>query len=64
VGLVWAAAALVAVVVLGYCGYDLAWKSRRLSRDAEGLQALRTDLVALQAQLAEAQRRLPRRTGG
>ena len=61
VGLVWGVAVIVAVIVLGICAYDLAWKYRRLSKDLDGLRTMRDDLVKLQAQLAVTQQRLPRR---
>ena len=59
----WIFAVLVAVVVLGFCGYELGWKSARLQRDLSRLQALRADLAQVQEQLADAQRRVPQRGG-
>jgi hypothetical protein len=61
VGLVWGAAALFAVVVLGVCGYELSWKSRRLSTDLRELLGVRDDLLALRDRLAAVQRRIPGR---
>ena len=63
VGLAWGIALLVAAVVLGVCGYDLAWKSKRLSKNLRELLTLRDDLSSLQERLAAAQRRLPPRPG-
>ncbi len=63
VGLAWGVAALVAVVALGICGYELAWKSRRLSKDLRELRTLRDDLTSLQERLSAAQRRVPTRPG-
>jgi hypothetical protein len=61
VGLAWGVAVLVAVVVLGLCGFDLAGKARRLSREVARLSALRDTLTDLQASIADAQRQLPGR---
>jgi hypothetical protein len=63
VGLAWGIAVLVAVVVLGVCGYELAWKSTRLSKDLRDLLTMRDELASLQQRLAAAQRRLPTRPG-
>ncbi len=61
VGLVWGIALLVAVIVLGICAFELRWKAKRLSKDLDGMQALRDELVSLQGRLAAAQLRLSRR---
>ena len=63
VGLAWGIAVLIGVVVLGLCAYDLAWKTKRLTKDAEGLLTLRDRLAALQQQVADAARRVPTRPG-
>jgi hypothetical protein len=63
VGLAWGIAVLVAVVVLGVCGYELAWKSKRLSKDLRDLLTMRDELASLQQRLVAAQRRLPTRPG-
>jgi hypothetical protein len=63
VGLAWGIALLVAAVVLGVCGYELAWKSKRLSRDLRDLLTVRDELTSLQQRLFAAQRRLPPRPG-
>lgn len=55
----WSAAAVIALVVLGFCAYELAWKSKRLRGDLRQLQdlagraqALRGDLAAVQERIA------------
>jgi hypothetical protein len=63
VGLAWGIAVLVALVVLGVCGYELAWKSKRLSMDLRDLLTTRDELISLQQRLVAAQRRLPTRPG-
>jgi hypothetical protein len=63
VGLAWSVAVLVALVVLGVCGYELAWKSKRLSKDLRDLLTMRDELTSLQQRLVAAQRRLPTRPG-
>ncbi|HEY7046325.1 MAG TPA: hypothetical protein VH373_03840 [Jatrophihabitantaceae bacterium] len=59
VGLVWGIAVLTGFVVLGLCAWDLAGKVKRLRKDADGLRTLRDQLIDLQAQVADAQRRVP-----
>jgi hypothetical protein len=54
----WCAALLIALVVLGFCAYEISWKARRLQRDLRGLQSLADDLTALRARVAEAQERV------
>ena len=61
IGLAWGIAALFGVVVLGVCGYELAWKSRRLSKDLRDLLTMRDERSSLQERLARAQSRLPAR---
>lgn len=56
----WGIAVLVALVVLGFCGYELTWKSARLRRDLRGLQGLRLQLTDIQGQLAQVQERARR----
>jgi hypothetical protein len=57
----WLAAVVVAVVVLGFCAYELRWKARRLRADlgqlvadAETLDQLRADITEAQLRLAHA----------
>jgi outer membrane murein-binding lipoprotein Lpp len=54
----WIAAAVVAVLVLGYCAWELIGKARRLSRDLTQLQTLNDQVQDLQTRLAESQERL------
>ncbi|WP_375498890.1 hypothetical protein [uncultured Jatrophihabitans sp.] len=54
----WLAAVVVAIVVLGFCAYELAWKARRLRRDVTQLQSLNGQLVELQSGIAAAQERI------
>jgi hypothetical protein len=54
----WCVAAAVAVVVLGFCAYEIIWKTKRLRQDLRTLDALADDLTRLRGQLAEAQERV------
>jgi hypothetical protein len=54
----WCFAAVVALVVLGFCGYEVAWKARRLQRDVRRLQDVAAQLPDLQRELATAQQRI------
>ena len=54
----WCAAALVAVVVLGFCAYEIAWKTKRLYRDMQKMDGLSAQLGTLRGELAEAQQRI------
>ena len=54
----WIGAVVVALVVLGFCAYELAWKSRRLRRDVAGLQSLNAQLAELQGGIAAARERI------
>jgi hypothetical protein len=54
----WGAAAVVAVVILGYCAYEIAWKARRLRRDLGQLQAQAAQLRELRTRVADARQRL------
>jgi len=47
----WLFAVLFAVVVLGFAGYELAWKARRLNADRAKLEQTMTDLTELSARL-------------
>ncbi len=53
----WLAAVVVALVILGFCAYELVWKARRLRAD---LQALLGDTATLDA-AARRHRRGPAR---
>jgi hypothetical protein len=54
----WGAAVLIALVVLGFCAYEIAWKANRLRRDLREMQTLADELDELRAQLAATQRRI------
>lgn len=54
----WIGAAAVGLVVLGFCAYELIWKSRRLQRDLGELAALAAGLHELQAELTAARARV------
>jgi hypothetical protein len=46
-----AAAVVIALVVLGYCTYEVLWRLRRLRRDVASLTALTPEVAALQRRL-------------
>jgi hypothetical protein len=54
----WCAAAAIAVVVLGFCAYEIAWKTKRLYRDMQAMDGLSAQLGELRGELAEAQQRI------
>jgi hypothetical protein len=54
----WAGAAALALVVLGFCAYELAWKTKRLRGDLRQLQALASDAERLRTRLAATQQRI------
>lgn len=56
----WLIAAAVALVVLGFCAYELVWKARRLQRDLGQLQDLAGQLALVRDDVAAAQLRLAR----
>jgi hypothetical protein len=56
----WLAAAAFAVVVLGFCAYEIVWKARRLQTDLDRLRTLGESLRRLQDDVAAAQQRLAR----
>jgi hypothetical protein len=60
----WAFAVVVAAVVLGFLGYELTWKLRRLDGDARQLQERVEELREVQSALLAAQQRLPRSLTG
>jgi hypothetical protein len=53
----WCVAATVALVVLGFCTYEINWKTKRLRGDLQTLQPLADQLVQVRGQLGEAQER-------
>ncbi|MBE7190287.1 hypothetical protein [Jatrophihabitans endophyticus] len=54
----WIAAAAIAVVVLGFCAYEIAWKSKRLRSDVAELMTLTAGLTDLQGSIAVARQRI------
>lgn len=59
--LAWVFATVAAVVVLGFCTYELHWKAERLHGDAERLQRSVSELEALQRRLLDVQQRIASR---
>lgn len=57
----WILAAVVAIVVLGYCVYEITWKAKRLRRDVAELTAAGEQLQTLQRQLNDVRQRLTAR---
>jgi hypothetical protein len=55
---VWIGALVFAAVILGFCAYELSWKSKRLQGDLGKLQALSTQLGELQGEVSAVQVRL------
>jgi hypothetical protein len=56
----WIFAALFAAVLLGFAGYELTWKSRRLASEQARLAQLVAELTALGTELQDATDRLGR----
>ncbi|HEX4727255.1 MAG TPA: hypothetical protein VH298_05630 [Jatrophihabitans sp.] len=56
----WIFAALFAAVLLGFAGYELTWKSRRLAAEQARLTGLVAELNAVGARLQDAADRLGR----
>jgi hypothetical protein len=55
--LAWVFAIVAALIILGFCAYELTWKLRRLRTDAEKLERTVDALGALQVQLTTLQQR-------
>lgn len=53
----WGAALVLGGVLLGFCVYEIRWKTKRLTGDLNRLQALGSDLHRLQGELAAVQER-------
>ena len=53
----WIGAVVFAVVILGFCAYELSWKSKRLQGDLGKLAALSAQLTDLQQEVAGARAR-------
>jgi hypothetical protein len=56
----WIFAVLFAAVLLGFAGYELTWKSRRLATEQTRLVGLLAELTAVGARLQDAADRLGR----
>ena len=54
----WIGAVVFAAVILGFCAYELSWKSKRLQGDLGKLSSLSTQLTELQGEVAAAQSRM------
>jgi hypothetical protein len=54
----WAFAVVFALVVLGFAGYELRWKSRRLAAERARLEQLAAELAAVGTRLQSAADRL------
>jgi hypothetical protein len=50
----WAFAVVFALVVLGFAGYEISWKTRRLAAERARLEQLTAELVRIGAQLQAA----------
>ncbi len=59
----WIGAAVFALLVLGFCGYEVAWKARRLRTAQARLQELTGTIEQLQADMTSARQRAAGRTG-
>lgn len=53
--LAWIGAALLGLVIIGFCAYELNWKLRRLRGETDKLQGTLGDLSTVQHELAEIQ---------
>jgi hypothetical protein len=58
VGGVWIGAVVLALVVLGFCAYEITWKAQRVQRDLARLTGLNEELAALQREVRVVQRRI------
>jgi hypothetical protein len=54
----WTFAVLFAVVMLGFAGYEISWKSRRLEAERARLEQLMAELARLGAELQASADRL------
>jgi hypothetical protein len=53
----WSVAGVIALLVLGFCAYEITWKANRLRRDTLRLQSAAGQLLELRDGLAAAQQR-------
>lgn len=54
---------VLGALILGFCGYEVAWRQRRLRADLAGLRALSRDLSAVTHELRLTRVRLAERGG-
>jgi hypothetical protein len=54
----WIGAGVLALVVLGFCAYEIFWKAERLRDDVARLNQSTARIAELQAQLAQTQDRI------
>jgi hypothetical protein len=54
----WIAGAVITLVVLGFCAYEIGWKTKRLLADLRKIQSLTAEMQGLQGALAETRKRL------
>lgn len=54
----WAVAVALALVVLGFAGYEVWWKAGRLQGDVQRMMALRENLATVQQELLATQDRI------
>lgn len=58
VGGAWIGAVVLAAVILGFCAYEIMWKSQRVQRDLERLNGLNEELAAVQREVQTARQRI------
>lgn len=54
---------VLGALILGFCGYEISWKQRRLRADLAALQALNRNLSAVARELISTRARLAERAG-
>ena len=59
----WIFAVVLAIVLLGFAGYELAWKTRRLNADKAKLDRVVAELTGIAGQLQAAADRASRLSG-
>ena len=60
----WIGVSVFAIVILGFCAYELSWKVRRLKADLAAFTELGARAKQLQVDAAALQQRLARTTSG
>lgn len=60
----WMGVSVFAVVILGFCAYELSWKARRLKADFDAFTELGARAQQLQVDAAALAERLSRTTSG